>query len=278
MIGRNRNTDFQSLEAIGVRSKSRRRFIAALAFIPFFAIGALAANRNGEAKSAAHKAKPGELRVLFVGNSFSFDVPREFADLCRQNGRKVFVDQETPGGWNFAKHAQNGSMKRFSEGWDFIVLQGQSQETSFSEAQMRRDSLPPASDLVAAIRKAGAKPLFYETWGYREGDTKNKPEDDFAKMSERIIAGYAMLAKETGADIAPVGQTWQLVRTRKPDINLYVDDGHHPSAAGIQLAASVFYATIFKADPTVLRGSGGVPPATAKVLREAARDAALPKP
>ena len=31
-----------------------------------------------------------------------------------------------------------------------------------------------AEEAVAAVRKAGAKPLFYQTWGYRDGDKGNK--------------------------------------------------------------------------------------------------------
>lgn len=225
------------------------------------------------ASLVSHGAETKPVRsVLFVGNSYCFDVPKVFAQFCKQAGRNVKVEQITKGGWTFASHVASNSASRFTEGWDVIVIQGQSQEPAFPEEQVRRDSLPAAVKLVAAAKAAGAHAMLYETWGAHDGDKRNAatfPDDTYDKMQDRLIAGYAMIAKESGAEIAPVGHAWRIVRTKHPEIDLYAKDGRHPGEAGVHLAASVFYAAIFHDDPTKLPALA-IPADTAKALHEAA--------
>lgn len=248
------------------QNRSRRFSILALAFF-LLGIGASAAPQPQQDEQVRS--------VLFVGNSYSFGVPKEFSELCRKSGRTVKVDEITKGGWKLSDHEKNGSAKTFGEGWDVIVLQEQSQLPSFAENQIRAESLPACGTLVVAARKAGARAVLYETWGSRDGDKQNEkdfPNDTYAAMQARLISGYKFLAKETGAEIATVGEAWQIVRAHKPEIDLYLTDGRHPSASGIHLAASVFYAKIFHADPTKFPELD-IPPAVAKILHEAAHDA-----
>jgi len=49
-----------------------------------------------------------------------------------------------------------------------------------------------------------------------------------------------------------VGPAWMLVREKRPELELYISDGSHPSAAGSYLAACTFYATLFRASPVGL--------------------------
>ena len=58
---------------------------------------------------------------------------------------------------------------------------------------------------------------------------------------------------------------------------LWVDDGVHPTPAGTYLAACVFYATIFHADPRGLAFTDGLATEDAHLLQEmAARAVGLP--
>ncbi len=54
------------------------------------------------------------------------------------------------------------------------------------------------------------------------------------------------MAHENNSWCAPVGIAWQRVRNERPDIDLYVDDQHHPDAAGSYLAANVILTTIIQ--------------------------------
>jgi len=68
------------------------------------------------------------LRVLFVGNSYSFKIPKQFGQLARAEGRKLEVAQVTKGGWTLAKHAASeDTLQQIAHGkWDIVVLQEQS--------------------------------------------------------------------------------------------------------------------------------------------------------
>jgi hypothetical protein len=49
--------------------------------------------------------------------------------------------------------------------------------------------------------------------------------------------------------LVPVGPAWQLIKSTYPDIQLYANDGIHPSAAGVYLSACVFYSAISGLSP-----------------------------
>jgi hypothetical protein len=100
------------------------------------------------------------------------------------------------------------------------------------------------------VRKAGASAVFYLTWA-----RKATPEDQGA-----LNYAYMQAAKESGAQVAPVGLAWAQVRERQPAIELYFPDGSHPSPAGSYLAACTLYGTIFHQNPVGLPGKiSGVP-------------------
>jgi hypothetical protein len=215
-------------------------------------------------------------RVLFVGNSYTYQVPKTFEALCRDGHHAVVTGEATRGGWKLSDHAGGGTTNRFREGWDVIVLQEQSLLPSFPEETVRKMSLPAAQTLTAAARAAGARPLFYLTWGREKGNAQQAelfPNDTYTLMQSRLNEGYALLARETKSDLAPVGRAWQLARQLHPDIALYQKDGSHPSAAGVYLAACVFYAAICHDDPRRLTENNGLPAATAAHLRAAAAEA-----
>ena len=47
------------------------------------------------------------------------------------------------------------------------------------------------------------------------------------------------MAHENNSWCAPVGIAWQRVRNERPDIDLYVDDQHHPGAANVILTTII---------------------------------------
>jgi len=192
-----------------------------------------------------------ELRVLFVGNSYSFKIPEVFARLATAQGHRLHVEQVTKGGWTLSKHASAAeTLKKISTGnWDIVVLQEQSQTPAFPEAQRSRNMYPAAKTLCDAIRESGAVPVFFQTWGRKEGDKQNSrifPGDTYAAMQARLISGYEGAAKVSGsAYVVPVGAVWSTqVAAGKADA-LYTRDGSHPAAAGNLLGATVFYSAIY---------------------------------
>lgn len=213
------------------------------------------------------------LRVLFIGNSYSFQVPRVFGQLAESKGKKVLVEQVTRGGWTLKQHAAAEETRKKIAGakWDYVVLQEQSQIPSFADAENRMGA---AVEVLAGLAKeAGAELVFFETWGRRDGDTKNRKGDTFAAMQQRLTKGYAAAAKAAGGKVVPVGSIWaKLARDE-----LWAKDGSHPSKTGTYLAACVFYSVLFHESPQGAEFDGGLNAATAKLLQEAAGTVAKPQ-
>ena len=194
-------------------------------------------------------AKPA--RILFLGNSYSFKIPKAFAELAKREGRKVVVAQETKGGWTLAKHAKaETTMAKIRSGkWDVVVLQEQSQMPAFGKGQREEEMIPAAKTLVAEIRKAGAIPVFFLTWGRRDGDKQNGkafPDDTMETMQGRLLTGYREAADAAGgAVLVPVGPAWQRAGKAGHLDRLFAKDGSHPAADGVYLGACVFYTTFY---------------------------------
>jgi hypothetical protein len=90
------------------------------------------------------------------------------------------------------------------------------------------------------IRQVGAKTVFYSTWARRGAPKQNQQALDYA---------YMQIACELKAIVVPVGSAWQSVQKMDWGVELYSQDGSHPSAAGTYLAACVFYATLTGKSP-----------------------------
>src|SRR6266508_2456679 len=70
-------------------------------------------------------------RVLFIGNSYTFvnDLPNTFAKLARSGGHKVEMGMSAQGAWTLNDHLRSPETLNLlnSAGWNFVVLQEQSQ-------------------------------------------------------------------------------------------------------------------------------------------------------
>lgn len=194
----------------------------------------------------------GKPAVLFVGNSYSFQVPEVFGQLAREEGRSVVVEQVTKGGWTLAQHAADpATLARIrSRQWDVVVIQEQSLVPAFPAAQRDAQMLPALKQLVGEIEKAGALAAIYQTWGRRDGDHENAavfPGDSFAAMTIRLSEGFAKARAEVPSlSAVPVGDAWAARMKGEKGADLYnLKDGSHPSAQGNYLAAAVFYSTFF---------------------------------
>lgn len=189
--------------------------------------------------------------VLFIGNSYTHvnDLPRLVKDLSHSMGEAIYCESITPGGARFMTHSQNSSViSKLQEGrWDFVVLQGQSQEVAFPDSQFYNEVYPYARELdsLAKVFNPDAKVLFYMTWGYRYGDQVNcqyyPPFCTFESMSWRLRNNYSLMANDFSSWVSPVGAAWSYSIERNPDIVLHSEDNSHPSIQGSYLAACCFY-------------------------------------
>lgn len=236
-------------------------------------------------------------RVLFIGNSYTYfnNLPEVFAKMVDASHlKKVEYAMQAPGGWRLQDHWDHGQARQAiqSKKWDYVVLQDQSQlgDDHVIDGKPRittdENFYPAASEMAKAVLAAGGMPVFYLTWA-----KKAVPQDQ-----AMLDNAYFRVAKETKSVVAPVGVAWADVRTKAPSLELYIEDGSHPSAAGTYLAACVLYATIIGRSPIGLPAKiSGTPvnldtalpivgktallidlkPDQARILQQAAWDASL---
>lgn len=219
--------------------------------------------------------------VLFIGNSYTNynSLPSLVNNIAVSLGDQVTFDSHTPGGTTFASHAGNATVyaKINDRPWDFVVLQAQSQEPSFSDAQVDAQTLPFAIQLADSIYANNfcSETLFYMTWGRENGDPQWAPISTFEGMNGRLRNAYMRFADSVEGAVAPVGSAWRHIRDTDPSINLYAGDGSHPSYAGSYLAACTFYASVFRKSPVGATFIGSLDPMVAEQLQIAAATTVL---
>lgn len=225
--------------------------------------------------TAIAPAESSPQKILFIGNSYTGQIKETVVAFIAATPHKATqLSFITPGGRTLEQHLANPkTIERIaSGGWDVVVLQDQSQTPAIAPDKFMTSS----AKLHAAITKSGARTVYYETWGRRDGDQKNATRfPTYESMQKALSASYRAAARRDGASLAPVGTAWQQVRREQTKLGrkLYKNDGSHPSASGALLAAACFYATLFDADPSTISFDGDLPAKEAAYLRKVAAQA-----
>ena len=219
---------------------------------------------------------PMPMNLLFLGDSllgistaYSNNIPAILMTLAENLGDAVTNTTVANDSWFLYNFATNTPVTNLinSGNYSLVVLQDQTQEPSLPAP--RNNSMFPACDtLNSLITNRAEKTMFYETWGYLNGDTTANCDSydipaqyrdcdggfgSFLSMNIALREGYAMIGGQLSAAISPVGLAWATVRQQQPGLNLYIlDDSlgdRHPNSYGAYLAACVFYSAIFGRSP-----------------------------
>ncbi|NGP77337.1 hypothetical protein G3570_11875 [Balneolaceae bacterium YR4-1] len=173
-------------------------------------------------------------KVLFVGNSYIYfwNLPQQVSALAKSQNVELNAAQSTSGGTNWGQHWRGEKGIRSKElikdgDFDAVVLQNHSRRSLDAP-----DSLMYYGKKFAdLISENDGRTYLYMTWA-REWNPY---------MQEAVTEAYKKLAEDTRATVVPVGLAWERARELRPDINLYAEDGSHPSPLGSYLTACVFY-------------------------------------
>jgi hypothetical protein len=214
-------------------------------FAAIFLFSACSTTRPVLKQEMATRAEPSS--VLFIGNSYSFDVPKELGRIAAREGRKLRIKQITLGGWTLAQHVASGEAAReIRKGkWDVVVIQEQSRIPSLPSKRVR-EMIPNVRKLADEAHAAGALPVLYQTWGRRDGDTYLVSRDDFHSMNKRLREGYQQAAHAAGGlTVVPVGEAWEREVDAGRGDSLFMPDGSHPTDRAEALTAEVFFKTLF---------------------------------
>ncbi len=225
-------------------------------------------------KPAQVKTEP---TILFLGNSMTYfnDLPTVFMNLSRSGGFAAEVYELTEGSYRleyFADETDEVGAQVYdalkSYDWDYVILQEQS---GISTIGAEEHMYPAARTLDSMIREANGESVFLMTWAYREGfslpllglEFKNTREE----MQTQMAQNYGDIAAELDALLAPAGIAFMRCSANYPEIELWDEDGNHPSPAGTYLAACVLYQVLYDQSPGELGYTADLDRQTASKLQ-----------
>ena len=225
--------------------------------------------------------KPAQVKtdpaILFLGNSMTYfnDLPTVFLNLSRSGGFEAEVYELTEGSYRLEYFADEtdevgaqawDALKNYD--WDYVILQEQS---GVSTIEAEEHMYPAARTLDSMVREANGESVFLMTWAYKEGfsfqllglELKNTKEE----MQTQMAQNYMNIANELDALLAPAGIAFMRCSSDYPEIELWDEDGNHPSPAGTYLAACVLYQVLYDQSPNELDYTADLDRQTASKLQ-----------
>src|SRR6185436_6018253 len=182
-------------------------------------------------------------KVLFLGNSYTSvnNLPQLIYDIALSAGDTLVFDSYAPGGYQLIDHSSDAvsQSKIMAGGWDYVVMQGQSQEPIMANNQFTIG----AGALYQLVKQynACAVTMPYMTWGRKNGDAANCPNFPemctYESMDSTLRECYLNLTANINGEVSPVSVVWHYLRQNYPGIELYQPDESHPSAEGSYAAA-----------------------------------------
>jgi len=184
-------------------------------------------------------------RVLFVGNSYTYfwNLPQQVSTMCEAADIPLTTRKSASGGATLGDHWRGDKNLHTREiiakgEYDAIVFQGHSMSTIEFEDSL----IYYGQALCSEIPSPDVRRYVFMTWA-REWNPI---------MQDTITAGYEAFAESINATVIPVGLAWRLARQLRPELELYDEDGSHPSTLGSYLSACVFYGAFTDKSPVGL--------------------------
>lgn len=185
----------------------------------------------------------GSLRVLFVGNSHSYeqDLSGMVQALARQAGNTELLTARVAfANYALEDHAYEGTAVKALERseWEYVVMQ---QGPSSLEASQSHLSYW-TQWWLPRITAAKATPVLYQIWpsAGRRGDAAN------------ALLSYSNAAALVGGILAPAGDAFTAALEADGGIGVYASDGLHASRRGAYVAALVIVGRILNLDVETL--------------------------
>lgn len=230
-----------------------------------------------EVKKMGHQEPDDTLRVLILGNSFTYfyGSPFMLKEIAWHEGLFLDIRANLKGGQTLGDHLSLSlSESAIKEGgYDYAIIQDQSQNAArySKDPEKYQDVSDNFNEMVSEIMEysPGCRIILDRTWAY-EG-VNYGGFGDLVTFDMMLAEGSYRLAEEKqGTLVAPVGEAFAECRNTYPDIELYFEDRKHPSAEGAYLKACVEYLVLsgkdFRNDPV----GCGIPDDVASRLRNVA--------
>ncbi len=225
-----------------------------------------------------HKGE-GEIRVLCIGNSFTYvhgtDVM--LRKIAESQGVSIQVGKYLSGGYTFGKHLRNEDSRKVVEfgGYDVAFLQDQSS----NPARYARDKDIQVYEDFKALKKSvkacspKCKVFLERTWGY--GGDNSQGFENRENLDKYLGKGTSKMARKACTKVSPIGKAFMKAAELRPEVKLLGADDHHQSLEGAYLKACVNYLVISRKRFTGEPDCCGVDPETAAFLRSVAEKTVL---
>jgi hypothetical protein len=228
-------------------------------------------------------AKVAKIEALFIGNSYtsSNDLPKmisKIAESDSQNRIQIATTQFAIGGAKLKTLWDEGEALKVLKSkphWNFVVLQEQSAWAlypydigrSYEVAPLWRKEISPLTSNIALFVSWARQPKSH--W-YTDKETAFFKDADF--MQKELNFRSKKLSQLLNATPIPIGDYWAYVFSKNPEIQLYEQDGSHPSKLGTYLTALLFYRyfTGYRNVESVSYAPENVDQNEAKILRKIA--------
>jgi len=191
-------------------------------------------------------------RILFIGSSYlqygNGDVIEIFSKFAEEADRDLIIETSIAGGLRLYNHIEYQPTidKINSQGWDYIVLQGNS---AFISKEKWHDYVVPYLSKFREIIKYNydkTSIIYMMPWAYTDGLTFIEGETDtYKEMQVNIYNNSTAVAWDLDIALAPAGWVWYQAIIDGYKAPLYLNDQNHQTISGAFLTASVFYSTIF---------------------------------
>ena len=182
---------------------------------------------------AAAFAQQKELKVLFVGNSYTYgyNLAHIVSIMSEECSTKLITRKSVIGGARLSQHwlgqRELETKKIIAEGdFDLVVLQ----DFSMSGINTPDSTLKYVKLFSDYNSQHGAKTCLFNTWARQR----------VPQFQEEIDDMYIQAALENNALRVPVGSAWALAMELRPTVDLFTNDGSHPNELGTMLTASMF--------------------------------------
>ena len=183
---------------------------------------------------AAFTLAAGEMKVLTIGNSFTWSLKKHLPAIAKAQGDKLTLAFANHGGctiqkhWKYAAEEEADADKKYykykgkkvklrdilaAEKWDIITIQ-QASRLSWVKGSF----YPELDNLVAYVKKyaPASEIVFQQTWAYRVDHAMLKKCGGQQGMYDGICNNYKEASAKFGFRVIPAGYAVQLAREAQP--------------------------------------------------------------
>ncbi len=237
-----------------------------------------------ETKVQTMRDKEKLIRVLFIGNSFTYynDMNQPngiFYNIATKAGYNVEVSTVYKGGYYINQFldptdeygAKVLSILKSKTKYDIVIVQDQSANPIADPG----DFYQSVREMKELIDANGGEMWLYSTWGYKAGHSSlSTYGKDTYDMEYKLRAAYMAIGQELNVPVVYAGAAMSDMYRDNPKHDVYHTDMKHPSAIGSYLIAWTIFATVFGEDTRELSYNGSMSNICAKLEKAIAYDVA----